>query len=84
MQQFMRKFEQLNGVRAKVVLDHYLFDKQIFYCNKLQTINDKSRIGVILKDQEKFMYKQDVKLAKVSDDTYIISDGRFTIIINKL
>ena len=84
MQEFMRKFTQLNGVKAKVVLEHCLFDGQTFYCDELQTINDNERIGVILKDQAKFMYKHDVKVAEMSDNMYIISDGRFTIKVNKL
>lgn len=84
MQEFMRKFIQLNGVQAKVILEHCLFDKQRFYCSRLQTINDDERIGVILKGQDKFVYKQDVKVAEVQDGTYTISDGRLTIIIEKL
>ena len=84
MQQFMRKFQQLNGVEAKVVLEHCLFDKQRFYCRQLQTINDNERIGVILKGQDKFMYKQDVKVVEIQGDTYRVSDGRLTIIVNKL
>ena len=83
MQQFMRKFEQLNGVEVKVVIEHCLFDKQRFYCRQLKTIDDE-RIGVLLKGQAVFMYKQDVKVAEVQDDTYTISDGRLTLIINKL
>ena len=84
MQKFMRKFEQLNGVEAKVVLEHCLFDKQRFYCRQLQTINDDTRIGVVLKGQEKFVYKHDIKIADISCDTYTISDGKLTIIVNKL
>lgn len=84
MQQFMRKFTQLNGVEAKVILEHYLFDKQVFYCNELQTMNDYAKIGVLLKDQVIFVYKQDVKVAEIHGDKYIISDGRLTIIVNKL
>lgn len=86
MQEFMRKFIQLNGVGAKIVLDHCLFDGQTFYCDKLQIINDDERIGVILKGQEKFMYKRDVKVAEIQDGRCILSDSRLTIIIdvNKL
>ena len=80
----MRKFEQLNGVEAKVVLEHCLFDKQRFYCRQLQTINDDARIGVVLKDYEIYVDKQNVKVAEVSDDKYILSDGRLTIIVNKM
>ena len=84
MQQFMRKFQRLNGVEAKVILEHCLFDRQAFNCDKLQTINDDERIGLILKGGQIFMYKRNVKVAEVQGDTYTISDGRFTIIVNKL
>jgi hypothetical protein len=86
MQRFMRKFTQLNGAKAKVVLEHCLFDRQAFYCDELQTINDDTRIGVVLKGQEKFIDKQKVQLVQAEEDTYIISDGRLTIqiIVNKL
>lgn len=84
MEEFLRKFTQLNGAEVKVVLEHYLFDNQRFYCRQLQTINDNKKIGVILKGQEKFVYKQDVKVAEIQNGKYVISDGRLTIIINKI
>ncbi len=80
----MRKFTQLNGVETKVVLEHYLFDRQAFYCEKLQTVNDNKMIGVVLKGQEKFLYKHDVQVININDNTYTLSDGRLTIIVNKL
>ena len=84
MQQFMRKFEQLNGVEAKVTLEHCLFDKQRFHCHTLQMVNDDARIGVVLKDHEIYVDKHNVKVADVSGDTYTLSDGRLTIIVNKM
>lgn len=86
MQEFMRKFIQLNGERVKVILEHCLFENQTFYCDKLQTINDEERIGVVLKKREMFVYKCDIVVAEVQGDMYKISDGRLTIkvIINKL
>ena len=84
MQRFVRKFEQLNGVKAKVILEHLLFDGQVFLCDKLQTINDDERIGLILKGGQIFMYKQNVKVAEVQGNTYRVSDGRLAIIVNKL
>lgn len=84
MQQFMRKFAQLNGIEAKVVIEHCLFDNQRFYCRQLQTISDDEKIGVLLKGQAIFMYKQNVKVAEIIDDLYKLSDGRLTIIVNKL
>ena len=84
MQQFMRKFEQLNGQNGKVILKHCLFDRQIFDCDYLQVINDDERIGLVIHTQEKFLYKQNVKVVEVQDNTYTISDDRFTIIVKKL
>lgn len=81
MQEFMRKFEQLNGEEVKVILEHSLFDNQRFYCRQLQTINDDNRIGVLLRGNAIFMYKPDVKIAEVCDNVYKISDGRLTITI---
>ena len=80
----MRKFAQLNGIGAKVVIEHCLFDSQRFYCQQLQTISDDEKIGVLLKGHAIFMYKQNVKIAEVSDGVYTLSDGRLTIIVNKL
>ena len=83
MQEFMRKFKQLKRVRAEIIIKHCLFDKQEFLCDELQTIDDE-RIGVLLKGQAIYMYKHNVKVAEVQDDAYIFSDGRLTIIVNKL
>lgn len=81
MEEFMRKFAQLNGEEVKIILEHCLFDNQRFYCRKLQTINDDDRIGVFLRDHEIFVYKRNVKVVETHDDTYIISDGRLKISI---
>ena len=80
----MRKFEQLNGAAAKVVLNHCLFEQQRFYCHQLQTVNDDTRIGVVLKGHEIFIDKQDIKVAEIDDDRCTLSDGRLTIIVNKM
>ena len=81
MQQFMRKFTQLNGKEGKVILEHHLFDNQRFYCRQLQTINDEQRIGVLLKGHEIFIDKRDIKVAEVNDNEYILSNGNITITI---
>lgn len=84
MEEFLRKFTQLNGAEVKVVLNHSLFDRQRFYCRQLQTINDNDKVGVLLKDHPIFMDKQDVKIADVHENEYILYDGRLTIIVEKL
>lgn len=64
MEKFMRKFTQLNGKRQKYYLNIAYLKKQLFHCEVLQTINDDKRIGLVLRKQDIFMYKQDIKLAK--------------------
>ena len=81
MQEFMRKFTQLNGVSGKVLLEHCLFDKQVFYCDALQTIDDDERIGLVLKGNDIFVYKSQLKMTKTYDNLYILSDGRLTMTI---
>lgn len=83
MQGFMRKFIQLNEAEAKVILRHGLFDSQKFHCDALCIIDD-DRVGLIIKNHEIFMYKQDVKVAEIDGNSYIISDGRLTIVVKKL
>lgn len=82
MEEFMRKFTQLNGKVAKVILDHCLFDKQVFYCDELQTINDDMKIGVIIKGREIYVDKRHIKTMEMHDDKYEISDDRLSIIVN--
>ena len=86
MEEFMRKFLQLNNKNAKILLEHCLFDKQMHYCENMQIINDDKIIGIILKNQEIFVSKQDIKLAKAYDNMFILSDGRLqmTIIVSKV
>ena len=85
MHEFMRKFEQLNGKMAKIILNHCLFGKQVFYCDNLQTINDDRRIGLVLKNQEIYVDKQHIKTMVADDDKYSLSDDRLiiTVIVNK-
>lgn len=84
MEGFLRKFTQLNGVGVKITLEHRLFDKQEFYCEELKTVNDNYRAGVIIKGRAIFLYKREVKMFKEQDGRYVISDGRLTIIVEKL
>lgn len=82
MDEFLRKFTQLDGKMAKVTLDHCLFDRQVFYCDELQTINDDMKIGVIIKGREIYVDKQHIKIMEVYDDKYKVSDDRLTITVN--
>ena len=67
------------------MLEHCLFDKQVFYCEELYVIDDDERIGVRIKGNDIFIYKKELKLFKAIDNMYMLSDGRLTItIINKM
>lgn len=83
--QFFEKWDKLKNLKAKIILKHSLFGRQIHSCDSLQIIND-NRIGLVLKEQEIFMDKQDVVWTEARDGMYTISDGRLqiTLIVNKL
>ena len=82
MQQFMRKFTQLNGKMAKVILNHCLFGKQVFYCDQLQTVDDDDKVGLVLKNQPIYVDKHNIKVMSINDTRYEIADDRLTITIN--
>ena len=82
MQEFMRKFTQLNGKMAKVILNHCLFGKQVFYCDELQTIHDDRRIGLVLKNQSIYVDKHNIKVMSINENKCEIADDRLTITIN--
>lgn len=86
MTKFSEKFETINNLRAQIVLEHCLFDRQVFWVDRLKVINDDRRIGVVLKGNDIYIYKQDVKVYEQGGGTYMISDGRMsiTLIVNKL
>ena len=82
----MRKFEILDGKKTKILLEHCLFGKQIHRCDCTQIVNDAEKLGIVIKNQEIFLYKQHITLAKAYDNLFIFSDGKMqiTIIVNKM
>lgn len=86
MTEFIQKFITIIGQGATVLLEHCFFDRQTYYCDALHIINDNQRIGLILKKQPIFMYKQDVIFTQAHENTLVIADDklRMTIIVNKL
>lgn len=81
---FFEQWAKLENTKAKVLLKHSLFGRQLHTCDSVRIIND-DRIGLILKGQEVFMYKQNVERTDVHNGMYTISDGKLTItlIVNK-
>ena len=77
---FFEQWDKLENLKAKVLLKHSLFGRQIHNCDSLQIINDE-RIGLVLKGQEIFMDKQDIVCMEVHKGMYTVSDGRLTITV---
>ena len=82
---FFEQWDKLENLKAKVLLKHSLFGRQIHNCDSLQIIND-DRVGLVLKGQEIFVYKEDIVHTEVRDGMYTVSDGKLTltIFVNKV
>ena len=83
--EFFEQWDKLKNLKAKVLLKHSLFGRQIHNCDKLQIIND-DRVGLVLKGQEIFVYKDDVVYTEVRNGTLMVADENLiiTIFVNKL
>lgn len=83
---FFENFNLIENCKAKILLEHCLFGKQLHHCANVQVINDEERLGVILKNQEIFLYKKHITYTKMCDRLIVVSDGQLTITItvNKL
>lgn len=83
--EFFENWDKLENLKAKVILKHSLFGRQMHNCDSLHMIND-NRIGLVLKGQEIFMDKQDIIRSEVQNGMYTISDGKLqiTIIVTKI
>ena len=76
---FFEQWDKLKDLKAKVLLKHSLFGRQMHNCDKLQIIND-NRVGLVLKGQEIFVYKENIH-----EGAYTVYDGtlQITIFINR-
>lgn len=83
---FSEQFKQLENLTAMIILEHILFDSQVFQVDKLKIINDNDRIGLVLQNQEIFIYKKDVTLSTIQNNFYILESKNLniTIIVNNL
>ena len=83
--EFFEKWDKLKDLKAKVLLKHSLFGRQLHDCDCLHVIND-DRIGLKLKGQDIFILKSEVLYTDIQDNVYAMSDGKLTIsiILNKL
>ena len=83
--EFFEKWDKLENLKAKVLLKHSLFGRQMHNCDSIRIIND-DRLGLVLKGQEIFMSKKDIVYTDTDDGMYTVSDGKLTItlFVNKL
>lgn len=82
---FFEQWDKLENLKAKVILQHSLFGRQMHNCDALHMIND-DRIGLVLKGQEIFMDKVNVTQTEMDRGRYFVSDGNMSIvlIVNKM
>ena len=85
MLKFLENLRQSENKKAKVLLKHSLWGEQKFQIEALHIIDDE-RIGVMIKGQELFIYKDNVKDYGADMDRLWVTDGRSTIelILNNL
>lgn len=83
--EFFEKWDKLENLKAKVILKHSLFGRQMHNCDAVHTIND-DRIGLVLKEQEIFVDKEKIVQAEEDGRMYTVSDGvlQITVIVNKV
>ena len=80
---FSEYLRQSENKKVKVLLKHYLWGEQRFITDELHIIDDE-RLGVVFKGQELFIYKDNIKDFDIDADKLWVTDGRLTIIVNKL
>lgn len=79
------KWDQIENMNCRVIINHALFEEQQYDCDKLQIINDEHRIGVVIKGQKLFVDKADVMDFWVYDSAYTVRDKMLTItVVNKM
>lgn len=81
MIEFIRKFTQLNGRTATIILEHKLFDKQKFEAQEVNVLDDDDRLGVIIMGQAVFIYKERLQSMEIRDRFVEFADDKLKILI---
>ena len=81
MGEFLRKFTQLNGSTATIILKHCLFDKQRFEVQEVNVFEDAERLGLILNGQAIFVYKEKLQSMEIRDGFIEFADDKLKILI---
>lgn len=81
MIEFIRKFTQLNGHTATIILEHGLFGKQKFEAQEVNVFEDEDRLGLILKGQAVYIYKDRLHSMELRDYFVEFADDKLKILI---
>ncbi len=81
MGEVIRKFIQLNGKIATIILEHKLFGKQKFESQEVNVFEDGDRLGLILRGQAIYVYKQRLRSMELRDDIVEFADDKLKILI---
>lgn len=82
---FFEQWDKLENCKAKILLKHSLFGRQLHNCDSVNVIND-DRLGMVLKGQNIYVNKHEITMTSAVNDVYTISDGKLTMVVfvNKL
>ena len=81
MGEFIRKFMQLNGKLATIILEHCWFGVQQFVAEQVNVLEDAERLGVVLHGQDKFVYKNRLQFMDMQDGIVEFADDKLKILI---
>lgn len=81
MGEFVRKFTQLNGKIATIILEHCWFGKQRFKVDCVSVLEDDKRLGLILHRQAVYVYKQSLKFMNIQEGIVEFADDKLKISI---
>ena len=81
MIEFIRKFTQLNGHTATIILEHKLFGNQKFQAQEVNVLEDDDRLGLILHGQGVYVYKQRLQSMEILDHFVEFADDKLKISI---
>lgn len=81
MGEFIRKFTQLNGKIATIILEHCWFGKQTFEAQEVNVFEDEERLGLVLHGQVVFIYKDRLRSMELRDEIVEFADDKLKILI---
>ena len=81
MGEVIRKFIQLNGKLATIILDHCWFGGQKFEAEQVNVVEDDERLGVILRGECKFVYKSQLREVQMDEHMIMFADDKLKISI---